>query len=387
MKTKSTRSRGIMHLAHNRYRIRVKAIDPKTGKSKEVARVVECDGPKEAMARRDEIRAEIERGGAVKAERVRVEAFARKWLHEHAGLRHSTRLRYAEHLDAIIDGLGDYYLDALTPEDVEQWLAQKAKSGLSGHTCAGMLRVLRTVTKNAQRTLRLPFYPCDGVKAPKVRKYTFEEPNALTADELRRVYDEMRRSEARWFSLFAVLAFTGMRFCEAAGLRWGDIDMETGAVRIRRTVYRGVVTEDTKTDAGRRLVMLPPEVLRALGEAGKADAWVFPSDEGTPLSTGILNKPMARAMKRAGIASRATVHGLRRTLNTLALQVAPGELVRKVLGHADTAMTLHYFAPDMEARRQLSASVFGLVEGKWKPGPTAPTSAPSTPTGIPNVPN
>jgi hypothetical protein len=74
---------------------------------------------------------------------------------------------------------------------------------------------------------------------------------------------------------------------------------------------------------------------------------------------------MGRALKRAGIATHVTVHGLRRTLNTLALQVAPGELVRKILGHADQAMTLHYLAPDIEARRQLSASVFGLVEGTW----------------------
>ena len=155
MKTKSTRSRGVMHLGQNRYRIRVKAIDPKTGKTKEVIRVVEGDGLKEAMAKRDELRAEVRRGGAVKAERVRLEAFARKWLREHEGLRHSTRLRYAEHLDTIFAGLGDHYLDALTAEDVEKWLGEMAKQGYSGHSRAGMLRVLRTVTKAAQRMLRL----------------------------------------------------------------------------------------------------------------------------------------------------------------------------------------------------------------------------------------
>ncbi len=75
-------------------------------------------------------------------------------------------------------------------------------------------------------------------------EWTFEEePNAVTAVGLRALYDEMRRSEARWFPLFAVIAFTGLRFCEAAALRWGDVDLSSGALRIRRAIYRGLVGE------------------------------------------------------------------------------------------------------------------------------------------------
>ena len=44
------------------------------------------------------------------------------------------------------------------------------------------------------------------------------------------------------------------------------------------------------------------------------------------------------------------------------MEQASGELVRKVHGHADSAMTVHYLAPDIEQRRQLSTG----SEGFWR---------------------
>ena len=66
---------------------------------------------------------------------------------------------------------------------------------------------------------------------------------------------------------------------------------------------------------------------------------------------------------RSGIQKRLTPHGLRRTLNTLALEVAPSEAVRKVLGHADAAMTERYLAPSMDAKRAVLGKVVTLVRG------------------------
>jgi integrase len=66
---------------------------------------------------------------------------------------------------------------------------------------------------------------------------------------------------------------------------------------------------------------------------GLAAGWVFPSAAATPLSGGALSKLLERGLKAAGIEKRLTPHGLRRTLNSIALQVAPGEVVRKITGH------------------------------------------------------
>jgi integrase len=70
---------------------------------------------------------------------------------------------------------------------------------------------------------------------------------------------------------------------------------------------------------------------------------------------------MSRALEKIGIQRRLTTHGLRRTFNSLALQVAPAETVRKVIGHADSSMTLHYLHVDLDQRARLGASVFDNV--------------------------
>src|SRR5205814_1605895 len=61
----------------------------------------------------------------------------------------------------------------------------------------------------------------------------------------------------------------------------------------------------------------------------KRDAWewVFPSANGKPHASGALTKPMRRVASIIGLRRRITPHGLRRTLNTLALQVAPAETI------------------------------------------------------------
>jgi hypothetical protein len=67
--------------------------------------------------------------------------------------------------------------------------------------CVGILRVLRTMTRDAMAELRLERWPVGGPKA--VAQYSDEEPNALTAEELGRLWEAMRTTEPRWFALFA----------------------------------------------------------------------------------------------------------------------------------------------------------------------------------------
>ncbi|MCW8966732.1 MAG: tyrosine-type recombinase/integrase, partial [Candidatus Pacearchaeota archaeon] len=75
-------------------------------------------------------------------------------------------------------------------------------------------------------------------------EWTEDNPNRLTADELRRFLAVV---PARRYPLVALLAFTGMRVGEAMGLKWSDIDFDKGYLQIERTNYRGrVQTPKTK---------------------------------------------------------------------------------------------------------------------------------------------
>ena len=92
-----------------------------------------------------------------------------------------------------------------------------------------------------------------------------------------------------------------------------------------------------------------PAVWRIAGKRRR-----FAADMEGAAPSGILDRRFANSGEAAGIKFRLTAHGLQRTLNSLALQIAPGEAVRKVLGHSTSAMSEHYLSPNMDAKRVCS---------------------------------
>jgi len=284
-------------------------------------------------------------------------------------LKPSTRHRYSEQVRLICAGLGQIKMAELAPGQVADWLTA-LPAHYSGATCMGLLRVLRTMTRDAKADLRLVHWACDRVGPPRpMAHYDEENPNALTADQLGRLFVSMREHEPTWFPLFATMAMTGMRFAEVSGLQWSDVDFKVGKIKVRRNVYRGMISTP-KTASSRRSIPLVPElasILRAQRDAvlswQPTCEWVFPSSVGKPHHSGALSEPLSRAAAIARIETRITPHGLRRTLNTLALQVAPAETIRTILGHVTMEMTTRYNEPDLDVRRDVLAKVTKKIPG------------------------
>lgn len=365
---------GIHRIGPGKYRIRATTVDPNTGKRKDTERIIHKDSLSEVIAAQLTLQQELLHNDTPPRSTVR--EYADVWLTRRAPrLKHSTMLRYKEHLNRIVADLGSVYMDKLTPGMVTDWLQVQART-MSGWTCHGALRVLRTMTRDALVDLRLTRWPCERVVPPKpLNRYDEDEPNALTGEELGRLFVAMQEHEPYWLPLFATMAFTGLRFAEASALKWSDIDFEAGTIAVRRSQYRGVVG-DPKTEASRRRIPLVVELASVLREhrekllreqhPGLAAEWVFPSNVGGLLPTGCLNDPIRRACALVNIKHRLTAHGLRRTLNTLALQVASSETTRKILGHTTTAMTAHYNAPAMAEKREVLGRVIQLVRPDTK---------------------
>jgi len=152
-----------MELGTNHYEIRARATDPRTGRRKEVRREKECS-LKEAVALQLQWAEEL-RSADERPERMRLVTFARSWLAgklDKSLLKPSTAAKNASVLELhVIPHLGDVYVDAIHPADVEQWLlgqlrreyapgrkprSGRSRAGLKGYTpgaVLGQLRVLR----------------------------------------------------------------------------------------------------------------------------------------------------------------------------------------------------------------------------------------------------
>lgn len=170
-------------------------------------------------------------------------------------------------------------------------------------------------------------------------------------------------AEGKWRLLFSVAVFTGLRLSELLGLRWVDLDLDTGVVRVRAQLTRSRRDEDgvrtgpelvePKTRAAIREVVLMPTLGKALREARLAappalsgdDAFVFCSAAGRPLDQANVRRALRSALDAAGIGRRVTMHELRHAFASAL--IASGRdvvFVSRQLGHASPAITLAVYA-------------------------------------------
>lgn len=160
-----------------------------------------------------------------------------------------------------------------------------------------------------------------------------------------------------------------MRQGELLALKWDDVDLERGVLRVRRTITRlngTFALGEPKTPKSRRSVKLTGlavEALRAhlsrqLEEIDKTGSLygdqglVFATEAGTLVNpTNLRQRSFAKLLKRAKL-PEIRFHDLRHTCATLLLvrNVNP-KIVSEMLGHSSISITLDTYShvlPDMQ---------------------------------------
>jgi integrase len=213
-------------------------------------------------------------------------------------------------------------------------------------------QVLSGILADAVSDHLLARNPAAGVKLPrKTRKHNIYLTHRQVA--------KLAAASGEYEGLVLLLAYTGLRWGEATGLRIRYLDM----LRRRATISENAVEVGSEiivgTTKGHKLrsVPLPDFLLHFLArqcEGRRRDDLLFPGDDG-----GYLKRPHAgsgwfdKAVTASGI-PRTTPHDLRHTAASLAVSAGANvKAVQKMLGHARAAVTLDVYADlfddDLEA--------------------------------------
>ncbi|WP_053057784.1 tyrosine-type recombinase/integrase [Rubrobacter aplysinae] len=304
--------------------------------------------------------AESDSGVVFDAENQTVEEYVTRWLEDSAKgniaprTYHNYRLQLNRH---IIPALGKRKLDKLTPPQIQRLYRSKLDDGLSPSSVRYIHAVLHRALEQAVKWQLIPRNPADSVDPPKVRQ---QELQPLDAEQARKLLEAA--SGDRLECLYVVSLTIGLRAGEALGLKWSDIDLEEGKLRVSRQLQRmrdggGLVFSEPK-NASRRTVDLPERTVEALKlhrrrqaeERLIADSYgdqdlVFATTRGTPLDAqNVVNRSFKPLLKRAELPD-IRFHDLWHTCATLLLGrgVHP-KMVQHLLGHSTIAMTLDRYS-------------------------------------------
>ena len=230
-------------------------------------------------------------------------------------LRASTLEGYRRALKLhVLPRWADVELDAITPEGVQAWV--------DGFTLPGAAekayKTLRQIIRWAIRRLGVRMYDptAAGVELPRKAAHRPRVLDAAgTAGYLRALWGH----ECEAVAICSVTL--GLRRGEACGLRWSDIDLRTGEVRIRRSrqvVHGQEVVVAPKTERSARSCWLPRFAVRRLralrtGRSG----WLC------DLTPDAVARRIRSACRRAG-AAWTSMTECRHTWATLAVEAGVG---------------------------------------------------------------
>jgi integrase/recombinase XerD len=286
------------------------------------------------------------------------------WLSVERGRSANTLAAYRRDLAAYTTWLGGRSLDEVHEADVERYVAHLRAAGQAPSSVARALVAVRTLHRFLTEEGRAGTDPAADVAPPRVPQGI---PKPLTEDEVTALLGAVLGDDSvarRDRFLLELLYGTGMRISELCGLSLGDLDLDSGLVRVfgkgakERVVPVGryaVAAAVAWLGPGGREALLASSAAARRGPRGPrrddAEA-VFVNQRGGRLSRQGAWAIVRTYGDRIGLGDRLTPHVLRHSCATHLLDHgADIRVVQELLGHASISTTQVYTKVSTERLR------------------------------------
>lgn len=297
-------------------------------------------------------------------------------------LRPTTQATYENRIYGhIIPSVGKIPLSKLTQNDLQQFYAKLKRTGrkvnvelkgtgVSDRMVRSCHALCRSSLEKAVEEGLITRNPSIGCKLPPKKN---GEMKVLTQNEIVRLLNQAY--DEGYYEMFLLELTTGMRRGEILGLKWRDLNLETGELNIKRQLTtKGISVPKTKSSI--RTVLLPPDMLDLLREMKKTAKydWIFPSPvkEGEPRNPTAITKRFRIMLERAHC-KHVRFHDLRHTFATMALENGMDvKTLSAMIGHVSSETTLNIYSHVTDTMRaQAAVKIDREIGGTDAPIPEA----------------
>jgi integrase len=301
-----------------------------------------------------------------------VKEVALNWLKSKRDIQNETRSIYLQTInDYIIRFIGDKPIQEATKEVIETLfdtlIANGYKRKNKGLSPWMMKKIRNNLAAIFDYAIEEKIINNNFIKKIKIPKIEKTKINPLTPKELTAI--KTATSKNRLYTIFLLDVKTGLRKGELLGLRWQDIDFESGLASIKQQLVardKEVKFKSTlKTDGSFRTIGLSNDMLRQLKkfkklidkEKSQCEDYknydlVACHEDGNYIHPRKFQTIIDNIFKEAGVEKRR-IHDLRHTFATLLL--SDGAYINDVqefLGHTDARTTLGIYGHVLPGRQR-----------------------------------
>jgi len=295
--------------------------------------------------------------------------FAERWK-ESVMKQHKPSSQSSEKSDlnrVLVPHFGPMSLKDISAEGVQVFISSFKGSP---KTARNLICTMRIVWKTAKDWGYISHDPFHGLRFPEPSKsctynFTVEESLAIIA-----------AAPERWKPFFWLLAETGMRPGELAGLKLEGVDWQDGTIRIDQSVWQGKLQTPKSVKAIRKFA-ISSELVQRL-RAYQREHWMrnelglmFTSQEGTPLSMdNFRNRVLNPILKKLKIDKKLKAMGITRCGNyafrhmnaTVMDEIGtPLKTRQHRLGHAHIETTMTHYTHKVDADDRKAAETIGAM--------------------------
>ncbi len=364
-----------------RFEVIVVASAP-TGKRTQLSET--ADTLSKARKTRDRLRARAARGDVAGDARTTVRGYVEFWIEHRKRLgkvRPRTERRYRELLERHAwDLIGEVKLAKLDAVRLQAVVDRMAARELDPRQ---IFAVLRAALRQAVRWKLIPYSPAEGVELPAHRR---AEQALPTLAELKALLAAAGSVSEPFRAALTIAAACGLRRSEICGLRWTDVDLDSGIVHVLRGLHAvtplggggRLVEHPPKSDRGTRAVEIPSGAAAVLERYRAAQAkrrflfgegwgrgWhagdvVIDDGLGRPINPDVLTRRWGQLRARAGIRKDVRLHDLRALYVTEALAAGvDAGIVSRQAGHATASFTRDVY---QRARREDAKAAAAAID-------------------------